>query len=221
MSSPVITSVLIVAVSFVVLAFGFAVPAWHLPGNQQGYEPVQPIAFSHRLHAGELNIACLHCHAGAETSRHAGIPAASTCMSCHRVVSAPFVSVQAEDALAQKENRTPQRIVSAELKKLYDFLALKMNSKQELVAAAGPPPSPVPWVKVYHLPDFAYFDHRAHVNAGVACQRCHGPVETMDRLRQVGDLSMGWCVHCHRGVNNEGLNGKRVHASTDCATCHY
>ncbi len=221
MSHRIATAVLIVALVFAALVLGFASPAWHLPANQQDYEPAQPIAFSHRLHAGELNMACLYCHGAAEESRHAGIPAASTCMNCHRLVTAPRVSVQAEDKLAQEEERPPRRIISPELQKLYDDLGLKLNEKQELVPAPQKQPRPVPWIKVYNLPEFVYFDHRAHVRVGVTCQKCHGTVESMERIRQIGDLSMGWCVNCHRTSNEEGVGGLRVYASTDCVTCHH
>jgi hypothetical protein len=191
--------------------------SFRLPGNQQGYEPVQPIAYSHRLHAGELQIPCLYCHFGAEKSRHAGIPAAGICMNCHRFVTAPLGELRAEDALASKEKRTPRLIVSPELRKLYDALAL--NEKREPDPSRRP--RPIAWIRVHRLPDFVYFDHRAHVNAGVACQQCHGPVETMERVRQVSDLSMGWCVNCHRQANERGINGRQVHASTDCVACHF
>ena len=66
------------AVSLVTLA-----AALRLPGDNQGYEPVQPIAYSHKLHAGDLQIQCIYCHSGADKSRHAGIPAMSVCMNCH------------------------------------------------------------------------------------------------------------------------------------------
>ena len=221
MSYRVTTVVLLVGVTFALLALCFGAGSVHLPANQQDYEPVQPIAFSHRLHAGELNIDCLHCHGAAEQSRHAGIPAASTCMNCHRLVTAPLASVQAEDKLAQEEKRQPQRIISPELQKLYDDLGLMLNEKQELAPDPKKTARPVPWVKVYNVPDFVYFDHRAHVRVGVTCQQCHGPVETVERVRQIGDLSMGWCVDCHRTANREGINGTRVHAPTDCTTCHH
>jgi len=81
--------------------------------------------------------------------------------------------------------------------------------------------NPLAWVQVHKLPDFVYFDHRAHGNAGVECQRCHGPVETMERVRQVEDLSMGWCVNCHRQVNQTGVADKPVEASLDCDACHH
>lgn len=221
MSRRVTTAILLVGVAFAILTLLFGAGSIHLPANQQDYEPAQPIVFSHRLHAGELNMACLYCHGAAEESRHAGIPAASTCMSCHRLVTAPIASVQAEEKLAQAEQRPPRRIVSPQLQKFYDALGLTLDEKQGLVPVPEQQPRPVPWIKVYNLPDFVYFDHRAHVRVGVTCQECHGPVETMERIRQVGDLSMGWCVNCHRTSNQQGVGGTRVYASTDCVTCHH
>jgi hypothetical protein len=217
MNSRPLTIILVVGLVFSGLLLLPKLGAYRLPGIDRGYEPMQPIAFSHRLHAGEMQISCLYCHSGAERSRHAGIPAASTCMNCHRFVTAPLGAIREEDELAKKENRLPRRIVSPEIQKLYDALALNDKMQREPSRAL----QPIAWTKVYNLPDFAYFDHRAHVSAGVACQKCHGQVETMERMRQIPDLTMGWCVNCHRDVTRNGLNGKRVMASTDCSTCHY
>lgn len=188
-----------------------------LPGNQEGYEPVQPIAYSHRLHAGELQIPCLHCHTDAARSRSAGIPTVETCLSCHSFVSAPLVEVREEDARAGKEGRKPRRIVSAELRKLYDAAGLGA----ELAPDPSKTAAPVAWIRVHKIPDFAAFDHSAHVTAGVECRTCHGAIETMERVRQVSDLSMGWCVNCHRSSNARGVNGRAVAAPTDCTGCHY
>ncbi|MDZ7288941.1 MAG: cytochrome c family protein [candidate division KSB1 bacterium] len=188
-----------------------------LPDNHQGYEPVQPISFSHRLHAGELGIACLHCHGAAEWSRAAGIPSSSVCMNCHKFVTAPWVEVKAESDLAEKEKRAPRLIISPELEKLYTAMGLNNELKPDVAKS----PQPIAWVKVHHLPSFVYFNHSAHVNAGVECQTCHGAVETMERVRQVSDLSMGWCVNCHREANKNGIAGKKVYASTDCVVCHH
>jgi hypothetical protein len=188
-----------------------------LPGNQQGYQPEQPIKFSHRLHAGELQIGCLYCHSGAERSRHAGIPASSVCMNCHKFVSAPFGAVRAEYDDAAKEQREPRLIVSPEIQKIYDAVGFDAAQPQ----APLQPQAPVAWNKVYTLPDYVRFDHRPHVNAGVACESCHGPVETMERVSQVPDLSMGWCVNCHRDATLNGVNGKPAKATLDCAACHY
>src|SRR5574340_1826583 len=111
-ASPAVTIVLLVLVAFGLLALMPNLSAVHLPGNQLGYEPAQPIAFSHRLHAGELQVSCLYCHFGAERSHHAGIPAASVCMNCHGFVTAPLGAVRAEDEQARQEGRKPRRIVS-------------------------------------------------------------------------------------------------------------
>jgi hypothetical protein len=218
LKSPITTVFLVIGLLLSILIFynSYSVN-YRIPGNNEGYEPVQPIAYSHRLHAGELGIPCLSCHFGAEKSRNAGIPPANVCMNCHKFVTAPFANVRAEDELAEKEKRKPQRMISPELKKIYASLALN----DELLPNSSLKPTPIVWKKVYNVPDFVYFDHRPHVNAGVQCQTCHGAVETMERVRQVGNLSMGWCVNCHRDVNKNGVNNKKVYASTDCTTCHY
>lgn len=217
MRQRIVSILLGVAVVFSSLLLFSRAAAWRLPGNQEGYEPPQPIAFSHRLHAGELQVDCLYCHGDAQRSRHAGIPAANICMNCHRLVTAPWGVVLQEEELAAKENRKPRTVVSPELGKLYDALGLGDGLQPDPAKA----PQPIAWNRIYRLPDFVYFDHRPHVGAGVACQQCHGPVETMERVRQVGDLSMGWCVNCHRETARTGVAGKPVNPSVDCATCHF
>ncbi len=233
LASPMLTATLAVALAFSIMLWIPQLGAYHLPGNQQDYEPAQPIAFSHRLHAGELQVSCVYCHFAVEKGRHAGIPPANVCMNCHRFVTAPLGAVQAEDERAKKENRSPRRIVSPEIQKIYDALALGPDLKPDPTKT----PVPIAWNKVHSLPDFVYFDHRGHMAQGVACQQCHGPVETMERVRQVSDLSMGWCVNCHRNATRNGIDAqsggpaapgllftggaRKVHASTDCATCHY
>jgi len=205
MNSRILMLLLIVGVAFSGVALVPKLSGYRLPGNQQGYEPEQPIAFSHRLHAGDLQISCVYCHSGAENGRHAGIPATSVCMNCHKNVTASFGSL-----------RDNPQAISPKLEKLFELYGLDKSRKRDVTKS-----KPVPWVRVHNLPDFAYFDHRAHVNVGVTCQKCHGPVETMERLRQVESLSMGWCVNCHRDANMHGVAGKKVNASLDCAACHY
>lgn len=217
MRSRNVTLVLLIGLVFSLAALVAGNHGLRLPDNQQGYAPEQPIAFSHRLHSGELQIDCLYCHYAAEKSRHAGIPAASICMNCHKFVTAPLGAVRAEDELAVEEKRKPGRVVSPEIQKIYDALALD----ESMAPIPGRATTPIEWIKIHNVPDFVYFDHRAHVTAGVACQRCHGAVETMERVFQVETLGMGWCVNCHRSVNETGVGGRRVHAPTDCATCHY
>ncbi len=190
---------------------------FYWPGNQQDYEPEQPIAFSHKLHSGKLQIACIYCHSGAERSRHAGIPAASLCMNCHRLVTAPRDAVLAEYRQAQQARRPARPVVSTEMQKLYDALGLDDKLQPDPAKAQ----KPIAWVRVHNLPAFTCFDHRPHVTAGVACQQCHGPVETMDRVRQATNLSMGWCVNCHRDTHGTEVAGRTLKPSTDCSACHY
>jgi len=153
--------------------------------TNQGYEPAQPINYSHAVHAGAMQIDCLYCHYAAEKSPHAGIPPAGVCMNCHTQV--------------QKDH--------PEVKK---------------VAAAIESGKPIEWVKVHFLPDHVFFDHSAHVNGGVQCQTCHGPIESMGRVMQWAPLTMGWCLECHREKSSED-KGEPVRAGplTDCFVCHH
>jgi hypothetical protein len=182
-----------------IVGFGFAsgMVAWELSrlGNNQGYEPNQPIAFLHRVHAGDNEIPCLYCHYGARTSRHAGIPPASVCMNCHNLLEKQTVEIEKLKEAVQEKR-------------------------------------PIKWIKVHNLPDFVYFNHSQHVLSGVACQKCHGPVERMDRIRQVAPLTMGWCLDCHREhahVAKDSIQramqnvSQKSHpdALLDCTSCHY
>jgi len=189
--------------------------AYPFPGNQEGYMPPQPIAFSHKLHAGTLEMNCLYCHSSAEKGPHAGFPPSSLCMNCHKIVHASWQVTRTEVEKARVEGRPQQRIVSPDLQKLYDALGLDAKLQPDPKKT----PRPISWVKVHNLPAYTRFDHRAHVTKGVACQECHGPVQTMEVMRQTSDLSMGWCLKCHK--EHKDVNGKKVSPSTDCATCHY
>lgn len=196
-----------------------------LPGNQQGYTPVQPISYSHRLHAGELKLDCLYCHFGAETSRHAGVPPLQVCMNCHATVTAGWDVTLAERRAALAEKRDPKRIVSDRLRPLYDAIGLDDAGKPDPAKT----PKPVAWTRVHSLPSFVAFSHERHVARGVICQACHGPVESMERVRQESPLSMGWCVECHRANEAKGRavalppvpQRADPHVSTDCSGCHY
>jgi hypothetical protein len=75
------------------------------------------------------------------------------------------------------------------------------------IVAAWDNKKPIEWVRIHNLPDLAYFNHAQHVNVGgQECQTCHGPIETMDVVRQHSLLTMGWCIDCHRktDVNSKG-----------------
>ena len=217
MQRNIVTVILVVGLlySLVVLASGLS--EWRLPDNQQGYSPKQPISYSHRLHAGELGIDCMFCHSAAGESRHAGIPSTDVCMKCHKYVTSSYSVLQEELMNADKEKRKPKTIVSSKLQGLYESLALQDPKAPSLSSDTRP----IPWVRVHNLPDFVYFDHSAHVAVGVTCQACHGPVESMERMRQFETLSMGWCVNCHRESTENGIAGHAVNASRDCTVCHY
>jgi hypothetical protein len=206
---------LIASVAVSVLAWVLIVP-WRAPGNDAGYAPVQPIAFSHPLHVRELEIGCLYCHSTATTARFAGMPAANVCMNCHRFVAAPSQAVKDEQWQAAREGREVRRVVSEAMRELYRSQGLD----ERLEPKPGAIPTAIAWARVTQFPDFAYFDHRAHARVGVECRQCHGEVQTFERTRQDSSLSMGFCVDCHKRSNRDGVNGVAVQASTDCVGCH-
>jgi len=159
-------------------------------GRQQGYQPVQPIYYSHKVHAGVNQISCLYCHTGAQDSKHANIPSVNVCMNCHMAVKeysgAPIVR---EDGTTVDAN--------AEIQKLYQYAGWNPDTK-----TYDKPGRPIQWIKIHNLPDFVYFNHSQHVKVGqVHCQTCHGEIQNMDQVHQFADLSMGWCVNCHRTTN--------------------
>lgn len=197
-----------------------------LPGVHTGYEPAQPIPYSHRLHAGELQIDCLYCHFGARSSRHAGVPPAQVCMNCHAHVTAAFDTVLEERQRAAAANEEPRAVpVSPKLRPLYDALGLGDDLKPDPAKARAP----IAWERVHDLPDFVWFDHSVHVSRGLACQTCHGPVQAMEHARQEASLRMGWCVNCHRAhpadpkapLPDAATAARREdHVTTDCGACH-
>jgi len=147
--------------------------AYILPLDLLDHSPIQPIAFSHKIHAGDNSIPCLFCHRYAPKSTVAGIPAVADCRACHLFIA---------------QN-------SPEIKKLMTYWEDK---------------KPIPWVRVYWVPDFVYFPHMMHIRAGRVCGDCHGNVAAMTRVKRSRKIEMGWCLGCHR----------RYKASIDCWTCH-
>ncbi len=156
-------------------------------GRQQNYQPEQPIYFSHAVHAGDNQISCLYCHTGATQGKHANIPSLNTCMNCHMTIS------EYTGAPIYKADKS-QVDGTAEIQKIYDHVGWDPSSKTYSRA-----PKPIEWVKIHNLPDHVYFDHSQHTIAGqVQCQTCHGEIQQMSEVKQFADLSMGWCVNCHR-----------------------
>lgn len=169
-------------------------------GVQQGYAPEQPINFSHKLHAGELEINCQYCHSTASYSKSASIPSLNTCMNCHKGVQG-----------IAADNGEP----SSEIAKIY--AALDYDPEGKPGERFGPNKKPVKWVRIHNLPDLAYFNHSQHVDvAGLQCQECHGPIQDMEKVYQYSNLQMGWCIDCHRtkGIDVENNSYyEKLHAS--------
>ncbi len=179
-----------------------------LPRNlDTGYTPVQPVAYSHKLHAGNLGMDCLYCHFTVDRAAYAALPPTEICMNCHTRVkpASPLLALVRESFAADR---------------------------------------PIPWVKVHRLPDFVYFNHQAHVTAGVSCVSCHGRIDQMIEVRQVEPLSMAWCLDCHRNpapnlrpvelvtrldwkpdrdpaeVGREILTARKIAPPVHCSGCH-
>jgi len=191
-------------------------------GIQQGYQPVQPIKFSHQLHAGTNKIDCQFCHSGAWKSKNASIPSLNVCMNCHKYV-------QATEKYGGE--------ISPEIGKIYAALDYDPETQKY-----GENTRPVEWVRIHNLPDLAYFNHSQHVKvAGIECKKCHGPIETMEEVYQYSPLTMKWCINCHRetevkhtdnayydkviAAHEEIKKGGKVTAAVlgglECGKCHY
>lgn len=164
-------------------------------GVHTGYQPTQPIKFSHELHAGINQIECQYCHTGPFKSKNATIPSLNVCMNCHKAVQ------------AVKEDGS----ISPEIQKIYTALGYDPATQTYDKTKE----KPIEWVRVHNLPDFAYFNHSQHVVVGEAairkekglkptdpvCFACHGPVNTMEEIYQFSPLTMKWCVNCHRSAD--------------------
>ena len=229
--------ILLVAIVLFVFAGYYLVEAAMGLGRQQGYEPTQPIFYSHKVHAGVNQISCLYCHGGAQDSKHASIPSVNVCMNCHMAVKdyggKPLTY---EDGSPANPN--------AEIQKLYQYAGWNPTTK-----TYDKPGKPIEWVRIHNLPDHVYFNHSQHVKVGrVQCQTCHGEIQKMDEVRQFADLSMGWCINCHRTTNvqfnDDKGNGNKFYSiyekfhddiknhkydsvtvekigGTECQKCHY
>jgi len=159
-------------------------------GIDQGYMPIQPIHYSHKIHAGDNQIECKYCHSSARVSKHSGIPSLNVCMNCHMNIA----EYNGEEDL---EKGYTKEFYTNEIKKLYKAVGWDENTQSYTGET-----QPVKWVRIHNLPDFVYFNHAQHVSvAGVDCQKCHGPVEEMEIMYQHSSLTMGWCINCHRETN--------------------
>lgn len=201
-------------------------------GRSQNYEPTQPIFYSHKVHAGVNQISCLYCHGGAQESKHANIPSVNVCMNCHLAINEykgdPLYTAEGEEVNGTNE-----------IKKLYKYAGYEEGKSWDATKA-----KPIEWTRVHNLPDHVYFNHSQHIMVGkVQCQTCHGEITKMDEVKQFAELSMGWCINCHReskvqfadngfysiyekyheNIKNGTMDSVTVEniGGTECQKCHY
>ena len=181
--------VLVTSIVFLLASAYYVYGYFMQVGVDQGYMPVQPIHYSHKIHAGDNGIDCNYCHSSARVSKHSGIPSLNICMNCHKAIG----EVAESTATAEYS----KEFYDGEIKKLYAAVGW-----DEATQSYTGKTQPVKWVRIHNLPDFAYFNHSQHVSvAGIECQTCHGPVEEMEIMYQHSPLTMGWCINCHRETN--------------------
>lgn len=179
---------IVVAIFFLLSSAYFIYGYLSQIGVDQGYQPVQPIHFSHKIHAGDNGIDCKYCHSSARVSKTSGIPSLNVCMNCHKSIYEYNGETSAEYS---------KEFYDEQIQKLYAASGWS-DADQKYTGNA----QPVKWVRIHNLPDFVYFNHSQHVSvAGVECQTCHGPVEEMEVMYQHAPLTMGWCIDCHRTTN--------------------
>ena len=190
-------------------------------GVTTNYQPEQPIAFSHKIHAGDNGIDCNYCHSSARNSKTSGIPSANVCMNCHANIT------------------SGTNTGKIEIQKIYDAIGYNPDTREYI---EGYEQKPIQWVRIHNLPDLAYFNHSQHVSVGgVECQECHGPVQEMDVVYQHSELTMGWCVNCHKETQmkmegneyytkiheklKEKYAGQKITVDKmgglECGKCHY
>ncbi len=227
----------LVTVIFLLLGSAYFAYGWMMQvGVDQGYAPIQPIHYSHKIHAGDNKIECKYCHSSARVSKHSGIPSLNVCMNCHKSI---YEYKGNPEGPSQEDlaNGYTNEFYTKEIKKLYK--AVGWDEENQKYTGES---QPVEWVRIHNLPDFAYFNHSQHVSvAGVECQTCHGPVEEMEIMYQYSPLTMGWCINCHRETNVKVEGNEyyeKIHAELskkygvenltaaqmgglECGKCHY
>ena len=204
-------------------------------GRSKDYQPEQPIYYSHKVHAGVNQINCQYCHTGTYQGKQATLPSVNVCMNCHTAIN----EYKGEPLVRENGDIVDG---TAEIKKLYKYAGFTEGQPWDATKA-----QPIEWIRIHNLPDHVYFNHAQHVNAGqVACQQCHGEIQNMGEVKQFSDLSMGWCVNCHRETkvqfkdngfysiyekfhedirtgkidSAKGITVEKI-GGTECQKCHY
>jgi len=201
-------------------------------GRSKDYEPVQPIFYSHKVHAGINQINCMYCHIGTYQGKQATIPSVNICMNCHMAIN-EYKGPKIYNGEGEEVDGTN------EIQKLYKYAGFTYGQPWDPNKA-----KPIEWVRIHNLPDHVYFNHSQHVVAGkVQCQMCHGEITKMDEVKQFAPLSMGWCINCHRTTKvnfkdngfysiyekyHEDLKTGKMDSvtvenigGTECQKCHY
>ncbi len=228
----VFVSVVILLLSSAYFAYAYMMQV----GIDQGYAPVQPIHYSHKIHAGDNKIECTYCHSSARVSKHSGIPSLNVCMNCHKSIYEYAGNPEGPSA-EDLANGYTNEFYTGEIKKLYKAVGWDEENQRYTGESY-----PVEWVRIHNLPDFVYFNHSQHYSvAGVECQTCHGPVEEMEVMYQYAPLTMGWCINCHRETNVQLTSNpyyEKIHeelskkygvdeltaaqmGGLECGKCHY
>jgi hypothetical protein len=217
-------------------------------GRQQNYQPEQPIYYSHQVHAGTNQISCLYCHGSAQDSKTAGIPSVNVCMNCHKAIN----KYDGPDKLVREDGTAVNG--TDEIQKLYAYAdwnpATKQYNPDNNNDGIPDGAKPIAWIRIHNLPDHVYFNHSQHIKVGKQqCQTCHGPIQEMPEVYQFAELSMGWCINCHRetkvdfynatdstgnkfysiyekfhkDIENHKLDSVTVEkiGGTECQKCHY
>jgi mono/diheme cytochrome c family protein len=204
-------------------------------GRSKDYQPEQPIFYSHKVHAGVNQINCLYCHGGAQEGKQSNIPSVNICMNCHMAINE-----YKGDKLYTEEGVEVDG--TKQIQTLYKYAGFEFGKPWDASKA-----KPIEWKRIHNLPDHVYFNHSQHVKAGkVQCQTCHGEITKMDEVKQFADLSMGWCVNCHRETkvqfkdngfysiyekyhqdlksgkmdSTKGVTVEKI-GGTECQKCHY
>jgi len=204
-------------------------------GRTKGYVPSQPIFYSHKVHAGINQINCQYCHIGVYQGKQATIPSVNICMNCHMAIN-EYKGEKLYTEEGEEINGT------AQIKQLYKYAGYEEGKPWDASKA-----QPIAWKRIHNLPDHVYFNHSQHVVAGkVACQTCHGEITKMTEVKQFADLSMGWCINCHRTTqvqfkdngfysiyekyhedlkngkldSTKGITVEKI-GGTECQKCHY
>jgi mono/diheme cytochrome c family protein/uncharacterized membrane protein len=225
---------IIAVVLFIVGGYTTTVGAINL-GRSKNYQPEQPIYYSHKVHAGVNQINCQYCHTGVYQGKQATLPSVNVCMNCHAAIN----EYKGEPLVRENGEAVDG---TAEIKKLYKYAGFTEGQPFDASKA-----KPIEWVRIHNLPDHVYFNHAQHVKVGqVACQQCHGEIQKMGEVKQFADLSMGWCVNCHRQTqvqfkdngfysiyekyhadlksgkidSTKGITVEKI-GGTECQKCHY